>query len=159
MCDVSQKSVAKLVLECVDALVSSNENSLKGVVEKTRTRARSMPEEAFARGLAYALTFTASKGGKDTVETGLKASKCEDIISTIAGKHASEEELSYGLYGAIILYIAKNAGIIKGDKFEQVIYEILEKPAVIETRMWNVLDWFKRVAEAYIRVAEAYVHE
>lgn len=145
----------KLVLECINAVVS-NYGSSGGIAERVRTRARSIPEEAFARGLAYALTFTASKGGKDIMEVGLRIAKCEDVVNTIkdiVDKRANrpgEEELSYGLYGAIVLYIAKSTGIIKGDKFENVLHEILEKPAVVEMKMWNVLDWLKRVAEAYI---------
>lgn len=148
--------MVELVLECINAVVS-NYGSSKGVVEKIRTRARSIPEEAFTKGLAYALIFTASKSGKSIMEIGLKVTKCEEIINTIkdmvnkrTDTKPSEEELSYGIYGAILLYIARSMGIIKGDKFEQVIYDVLEKPAVIELKMWNVLDWLKRITEAYI---------
>lgn len=153
---MSEKPLIELVLECINVVVSSYGSS-KEVVKKIRTRARSIPEEAFIKGLVYALTFTASKSGKSVIEIGLKATKCEDIINTIkdivnksTDSKPSEEELSYGIYGAILLYIAKSVGIIKGDKFEQVIHEMLEKPAVVELKMWNVLDWLKRIAEAYI---------
>lgn len=145
---MSQEPLIKLVFECVNSIISEYSSSVE-VVKKVRTRARSIPEETFVRGLAYTLTFVASKSGKDFIEAGLSAPTCKDAVKKSSNTTLSAEELSYGIYGAALLYIAKKMGIIKGDKFEHVIYEILEKPA-IESKMWNVLDWLKRVVEAYI---------
>lgn len=150
---MSQESLVKLILECVNAIASVyNSPEEKEVIERIRTRARSIPEEAFARGLAYTIVFIASKSGKNIIEKGLKSTKCEDIVKSIKNEYAGKpefEKLSYGIYGAILLHIAKNANIIKGDKFESVIYEILRNPDIIELKMWHVLDWLKRVIEAY----------
>jgi len=109
-----------------------------------------MPEYSFTRGLAYTIVFIASKSSKDLVETGLTAQKCEDVINKIKeSKIGSEEEESYAIYGAVLLYIAKKLGIVKGNKFEGIVYDVMRSP-VVEIKMWSVLDWLKRVTEAYI---------
>ncbi|MEM1694876.1 MAG: type III-B CRISPR module-associated protein Cmr5, partial [Ignisphaera sp.] len=135
-------------LECINEITSRYQSS-SDIAKKVRTRARSIPEYSFTRGLAYTLVFIASKSGKDLVEIGLKAQKCKDIIDEIDKKNIGNEEKSYAIYGAVLLHIARKLGIVKGDKFEEVVYDIMKSPAT-EIKMWSVLDWLKRITEAYI---------
>ncbi len=146
---MDEKLLLDSILECTNQIISKY-NSSSEIAKKIRTRARSMPEYSFTRGLAYTIVFIASKSSKDLVETGLTAQKCEDVINKIKeSKIGSEEEESYAIYGAVLLYIAKKLGIVKGNKFEGIVYDVMRSP-VVEIKMWSVLDWLKRVTEAYI---------
>ncbi|MEM1772135.1 MAG: type III-B CRISPR module-associated protein Cmr5 [Ignisphaera sp.] len=145
---MDEKLLLDTTLECINEITSRYQSS-SDIAKKVRTRARSIPEYSFTRGLAYTLVFIASKSGKDLVEIGLKAQKCKDIIDEIDKKDIGNEEKSYAIYGAVLLHIARKLGIVKGDKFEEVVYDIMKSPAA-EIKMWSVLDWLKRITEAYI---------
>ncbi|MEM0235916.1 type III-B CRISPR module-associated protein Cmr5 [Thermofilum sp.] len=145
---MDEKTLLDSILECINYIVSKHGPS-SDIAKKVRTRARSMPEYSFTRGLVYALVYVASRGSKDLVEMGLKAQKCEEIIDKIDETKKGNEEKSYAIYGAILLYVAKKLNIVKGDTFERIIYELTESPAA-EIKVWSVLDWLKRFAEAYI---------
>ncbi|MEM4620052.1 MAG: type III-B CRISPR module-associated protein Cmr5 [Desulfurococcaceae archaeon] len=145
---MDEKLLLGTTLECINEITSRYQSS-SDIAKKVRTRARSIPEYSFTRGLAYTLVFIASKSGKDLVEIGLKAQKCKDIIDEIDKKNIGNEEKSYAIYGAVLLHIARKLGIVKGDKFEEVVYDIMKSPAT-EIKMWSVLDWLKRITEAYI---------
>ncbi|MEM1560326.1 MAG: type III-B CRISPR module-associated protein Cmr5 [Ignisphaera sp.] len=145
---MDEKLLLDTTLECINEITSRYQSS-SDIAKKVRTRARSIPEYSFTRGLAYTLVFIASKSGKDLVEIGLKAQKCKDIFDKIDKNDIGSEEKSYAIYGAVLLYIARKLGIVKGDKFEEVVYDIMNSPAT-EIKMWSVLDWLKRITEAYI---------
>jgi len=61
----------------------------------------------------------------------------------------SPENISYGLYGAVLAYILRKAGIIESKSFAGLIRETLTKPT-LEVKARPVLEWIKRFAEAYI---------
>ncbi|MEM1646481.1 MAG: type III-B CRISPR module-associated protein Cmr5 [Ignisphaera sp.] len=145
---MDEKLLLDTTLECINEITSRYQSS-SDIAKKVRTRARSIPEYSFTRGLAYTLVFIASKSGKDLVEIGLSAQECKDIFDKIDKNDIGSEEKSYAIYGAVLLHIARKLGIVKGDKFEEVVYDIMNSPAA-EIKMWNVLDWLKRITEAYI---------
>ncbi|MEM4976256.1 MAG: type III-B CRISPR module-associated protein Cmr5 [Desulfurococcaceae archaeon] len=144
---MDEELLIKSVLECINHITSKYGPS-SDIAKKVRARARSMPEYSFTRGLVYTLVFVASKSSKDLVEIGLKEQRCEDVINKIEESKASSEEKSYAIYGAILLHIARKLNIVKEDKFEEAVRD-LRSPAT-EVKMWYVLDWLKRFAEAYI---------
>ncbi|MEM1741591.1 MAG: type III-B CRISPR module-associated protein Cmr5 [Desulfurococcaceae archaeon] len=140
------------ILECINQ-ITSKYGSSTDIARKIRSRARSIPAYSFTKGLVYSLVYIASRSSKDLVEIGLKAQKCEEIIVKIMEDKMSNEEKSYAIYGAILLYIAKKLNIVKGEGFDEIICDITRSP-VAEIKMWSVLDWFKRFTEAYIHERE-----
>ncbi|MEM4620986.1 MAG: type III-B CRISPR module-associated protein Cmr5 [Desulfurococcaceae archaeon] len=150
---MEEKLLLDLILECINQITSKCGSSTD-IVKKVRSRARSIPSYSFTKGLVYSLVYIASRSSKDLVEIGLKAQKCEDVINEIImKKEVGNEEKSYAIYGAILLYIAKELNIVNGNRFDDIICDITKSP-VAEIKMWSVLDWFKRFAEAYIRERE-----
>ncbi|MEM1635958.1 MAG: type III-B CRISPR module-associated protein Cmr5 [Thermosphaera sp.] len=145
---MSEKILLDSILQCLEEIKSRDSVSSE-IPSKVRARARSIPELSFTRGLAYAMVFIASKSSKDLVELGLKEQECKDIIDKIYKDNISIEEKSYAVYGAVLLFVARKLGIAKGTKFEDVVRDIMKSP-VLEVKMLNVLDWLKRIAEAYI---------
>lgn len=146
---MNEDVIVKSILECVDELLRSY-GSNEGVVSGFRTRARTVPQEAFSRGLSYALVYVAARSNVKAVEKGLVGDRCSEVIEQVS-KNTGSEELPYGLYGAILLYTLRKTDIIPKSEntFTKVLMKVIEDPS-IEARSWLVLDWLKRIAEAYI---------
>lgn len=150
---MSENIVVKSILGCIDELMHSYE-SRKDVISGFRTRARTAPQEAFSRGLAYALVYIASKSNVEVLMKGLTEDKCSDVIKQVM--NIGVDEVPYGLYGAVLLHVLKKAGIIEAqitsetkEVFTEIITKIIDDPS-IEAKSWLVLDWLKRITEAYI---------
>ncbi|MCS7111680.1 MAG: type III-B CRISPR module-associated protein Cmr5 [Ignisphaera sp.] len=154
---MESKLMVEQVFSCINSIIEryAGSKNRAGVVKRFRARARSLPQEVFSRGLAYTLVYIAARSSRDAVERGLeeKITECRDVVNSVgelADKtNMGEEELSYALYGAVILYLAKRLGIVKLNRLESIVCEALNN-VVLEVKMWPVIDWLKRVAEAYI---------
>jgi hypothetical protein len=84
------------------------------------------------------------------LENGLlEAQSCKDVVERVLASKGSSEEISYGLYGAVLLYVLKRGRIIGSKTFNELVREALTKPA-LEVKARPVLEWTKRFAEAYI---------
>jgi CRISPR type III-B/RAMP module-associated protein Cmr5 len=142
------KEVISEALSCIESLVSGR-NSKEEILQRFRTRARSIPADLYIHGLAYTLTIIAARSSKDALEKGLTGMKCVDVIKSVEGMFNGVEEKSYGIYGAIITYLLKKAEIIKSNTFKELINEVLNN-YVIDLRAREVFEWLKRFAEAYI---------
>jgi len=145
------KEVISEALSCIESLVGGR-NPKEEILQRFRTRARSIPADLYIHGLAYTLTIIAARSSKDALEkglTGMTGMKCVDVIKSVEGMFGSVEEKSYGIYGAIITYLLKKAEIIKSNTFKELINEVLNN-YVIDLRAREVFEWLKRFAEAYI---------
>ena len=147
MSATTEKTMISLALDCVNNLLGTFGDDVK---KRFKARARDMPTELFTKGFAYMITLTAARSNASLVEVGLRASRCADIMDRLSGSRGlSEEEYGYAIYGAIILYILKQAGIISGSSLSDVIKSSLNDPT-IDQHAILVVEWIKRLAEAYI---------
>lgn len=142
------KEVISEALNCVESLVSGR-GSKEEILQRFRTRARSIPVNLYTHGLAYVLTIIAARSSRDAIEKGLTGMKCVDIIKDVEGIFRDTEEKSYGIYGAIITYLLKKAEIIKSSTFKDLVNEVLSN-YVADLRAREVFEWLKRFTEAYI---------
>jgi hypothetical protein len=114
-----------------------------------------MPVYSFTHGLLYVLTLLAARSSKSLVEYGLSESQsCRELVERLlsgVSREGGVEEISYGLYGAVVLYILKRTGAIESKTFSDLVKELLAKPA-LEVKARPTLEWVKRFAEAYIEV-------
>lgn len=143
------ESVVESSMKCINLLVSRSANA--EFLRSFRARARSVPTDIAVHGITYALTVLAARSSYKAIEAGLIASECAEVIEKVREvlKSADSEELSYGTYGAIVVYIMKSAGMIKSNNFEELIRETLKDPLLrLKARM--VFEWVKRFSEAYI---------
>lgn len=152
---MSERIIVAEALNCVESIASY---APKDVAKGFRSRAREMPVYSFTHGLLYALTLLAARSSKSPLEYGLSESQsCRELVEHLlsrASRGAEErgaEEISYGLYGAVVLYILKRTGAIESKTFSDLVKELLTKPA-LEVKARPTLEWVKRFAEAYIEV-------
>lgn len=149
---MSERIIVAEALNCVESIASY---APKDVAKGFRSRAREMPVYSFTHGLLYALTLLAARSSKSLLEYGLSESQsCRELVERLLSRVSRErgvEEISYGLYGAVVLYILKRTGAIESKTFSDLVKELLAKPA-LEVKARPTLEWVKRFAEAYIEV-------
>jgi CRISPR type III-B/RAMP module-associated protein Cmr5 len=149
---LSEKTIVEEALNCVEfvANYASRSKEDSEIARKFRSRARETPVYSFTHGLAYTLTLLAARSSKSLLEYGLlEAQSCKDVVERVFASKRSSEEVSYGLYGAILLYVLERGKIIESKTFPELVREALTKPA-LEVKAKPVLEWIKRFAEAYI---------
>jgi len=143
------KKVVESSMKCINLLVSRYSDA--DFLKNFRARARSVPADVAVHGITYALTVLAARSNYRAIEVGLIASECVGVVERVREvlKDASSEELSYGAYGAVVVYVMKSAGMIKSNNFKELIEETLRDPLLrLKARM--VFEWVKRFSEAYI---------
>jgi len=149
---LSERIIVAEALNCVESIASY---APKDVAKGFRSRAREMPVYSFTHGLLYALTLLAARSSKSLLEYGLSESQsCRELVERLLSRVSRErgvEEISYGLYGAVVLHILKRTGAIESKTFSDLVKELLAKPA-LEVKARPTLEWVKRFAEAYIEV-------
>jgi CRISPR type III-B/RAMP module-associated protein Cmr5 len=149
---LSERVIVTEALNCVESIASY---ASKDVAKGFRSRAREMPVYSFTHGLLYVLTLLAARSSKSLLEYGLSESQsCRELVERLLSRVSREggvEEISYGLYGAVVLYILKRTGAIESKTFSDLVKELLAKPA-LEVKARPTLEWVKRFAEAYIEV-------
>jgi CRISPR type III-B/RAMP module-associated protein Cmr5 len=145
---LSERNIVTEALNCVESIASY---ASKDVARGFRSRAREMPVYSFTHGLLYALTLLAARSSKSLLEYGLsEPQSCRELVERLLSRASrGVEEISYGLYGAVVLYILKRTGAIESKTFSDLVKELLAKPAV-EAKARPTLEWVKRFAEAYI---------
>jgi len=147
------KTIIELTLECVENIAAlSSQKECRDVVKKFRSRARETPTYAFTNGLAYVITLLAARSSRNVVEHGfMKVGSCSDIVNKVISERGAlkDEELSYGLYGAILVYIIKKADLIASNNFGELVREALNN-STLDVKVRPVFEWIKRFAEAYI---------
>ena len=145
------KGVIELALECVEnvaALVSHEK--LKEVAKKFRSRAREVPAYVFTHGFVYTITLLAARSSKTLIEYGFTQSRtCSEVVTSVISQKGSLEELGYGLYGAVLIYIISKAGFSKSKNFEELVKESLNN-SILDAKAKYTLEWIRRFAEAYI---------
>jgi len=141
-------------MKCINLLVSKSADA-KFLIS-FRARARSVPTDIAVHGITYALTVLAARSNYKAIEVGLTASECAEVVEKVREvlKDADNEELSYGTYGAVVIFIMKSAGMIKSNNFEELIRETLKDP-LLRLKARTVFDWVKRFSEAYIPSGES----
>lgn len=149
---LSEKTIVEEALNCIELIANyaSRDKEHSEIAKKFRSRARETPVYSFTHGLAYTLTLLAARSSKSLLENGLlEAQSCKDVVEHVLASKGSSEEISYGLYGAVLLYVLKRGRIIGSKTFNELVREALTKPA-LEVKARPVLEWIKRFAEAYI---------
>lgn len=143
-----QKLVAEKAFECIESIMNTFKDS-SDVPKSFRSRARSIPTDQFTKGLHYVLTLLAARSSKNWIEKGLQSNNCEEIAQSVKNSKLSPEEGGYALYGAVLAYILRSTGLTNAKTFKDLVYEALNNP-IINTRSTLILEWIKRLAEAYI---------
>jgi len=141
------------VVNCIEQVTNIRLSSKKGaeILKGFRTRARSIPTTLFTRGLAYTTILISSRSSSRLVELGLLKNSCEEIASEVArqSEEYDVEKLSYGLYGAVILFLLRKGGVITSTKLSDMLREVV-RDSSIDSKATTVFEWIKRLAEAYI---------
>jgi CRISPR type III-B/RAMP module-associated protein Cmr5 len=116
-----------------------------------RSRARDMPAELVSKGFSYVIVLTASRGDLKIVELGLTSTSCQELVKSARDKKLDKEDIriGYSLYGAILLLSLKKLGVIGEEKFSKLVERSLKDPILNQTA-YTVMDWIKRLAEAYL---------
>jgi CRISPR type III-B/RAMP module-associated protein Cmr5 len=145
MLSVKPEVVSTLV-DCFEYL----SNELKDDEARTlRSRARDMPAELVSKGFSYVIVLTASRGDLEVVERGLTSTSCQELVKSARDRKLSKEDIGYALYGAILLLSLKKLGAIGEEKFSKLVERSLKDPILNQTA-YTVMDWIKRLAEAYL---------
>ena len=115
-----------------------------------------MISDLYSSGVAYVVSICAARSSAMAVELGLSASKLEDFIKVIEDKDVAkkygisgDEEYSYAIYGASILYALKALGLLNANKLSDAIRELLGN-TLADRKAFQFAIWLKRFAEAYI---------
>lgn len=140
--------IARLVFECIEACLKRWGGQIDEL-KRLRARARSLPAEVFAKGLAYTLVLIASRSSREAIEVGLNANKCEDVVDKIRSAGYRGEKIGYALYGAILAYVLKSSGFTKATTFKDFVNQAFNDHMLL-ARTPIALEWIKRLAEAYI---------
>jgi CRISPR type III-B/RAMP module-associated protein Cmr5 len=149
MLSVKPEVVSTLV-DCFEYL----SNELNDAEARTlRSRARDMPAELVSKGFSYVIVLTASRGDLKVVELGLTSTSCQEIVKSardrVRDRKLDIEDIGYALYGAILLFSLKKLGAIGEEKFSKLVERSLKDPILNQTA-YTVMDWIKRLAEAYL---------
>ncbi|MCS7099860.1 MAG: type III-B CRISPR module-associated protein Cmr5 [Sulfolobales archaeon] len=151
------ENLVKIVTECVSGFKKKlgDKGFSEDMLSSFRSRAREAPTLIFMRGLPYTLVYVASRSSQEVFSLGLNAETCEDLSSKIL-KYIEEKNLrdkaektGYVIYGALLAFAMKKAGVTRAGDFESLIKSVLNDP-LASTRASTVADWIKRFAEAYI---------
>jgi CRISPR type III-B/RAMP module-associated protein Cmr5 len=145
MLSVKPEVVSTLV-DCFEYL----SNELKDDEARTlRARARDMPAELVSKGFSYVIVLTASRGDLKVVERGLTSTSCQELVKSARDRKLGKEDIGYALYGAILLLSLKKLDAIGEEKFSKLVERSLKDPILNQTA-YTVMDWIKRLAEAYL---------
>jgi CRISPR type III-B/RAMP module-associated protein Cmr5 len=145
--------IVKDVVECVELV--ANLSKVKGgseIASKLKTRARSIPSVLFTNGFTYTITLLAARSSRSLIELGFRDSckaMVDEAVKMFNERRADEEETSYGLYGALLVYLLRKMRAIKASNFKELVTESIGNTA-LDLKAWQVVEWVKRFAEAYI---------
>ena len=146
--------IVKDIAECVELVANLSNAVEKGseIASGFRTRARSIPSVLFANGFTYTVTLLAARSSRSLIELGFR-DNCKAIVDEAVKmfneKKLDKEEMSYGLYGAILVHILRKMGAIKTSNFKDLVTESITNTA-LDLKAWQVVEWLKRFAEAFI---------
>lgn len=151
---MSTEEVIRVVSECVSTYKMEFD---RDVLRSFRSRARESPALMFSRGLAYAIVYVASRSSETVFGIAFNARGCADLCARLREHAGAEEiraeELGYALYGALLTFAIKAYGIVveagSGDLFKSLVEVFLRDP-VANAKAFEVAEWIKRFAEAYI---------
>jgi len=141
------------ILECIKAIDDYKAKGKDAVAGGFRSRSRETPTYIYTHGLPYAITLLAARSSKSLLENGLlqDTATCRDVVERVLSMENDEKKASYGLYGALVLYIMKREGLIKSRTFSDLVKEMLQNPT-IEAKSKPIFEWFKRLSEAYFKI-------
>jgi len=145
--------IVKDVVECIELVADLGKvKDGSEIASGFRTRARSIPSVLFTNGFTYTITLLAARSSRSLIELGFRDS-CKAIVNEAAKMfnegRADEEETSYGLYGALLVYLLRKMEAIKASNFKELVTESIDNTA-LDLKAWQVIEWVKRFAEAYI---------
>jgi CRISPR type III-B/RAMP module-associated protein Cmr5 len=145
--------IVRDVVECVELVAELGKvKDGSNIVSGFRTRARSIPSVLFTNGFTYTITLLAARSSRSLIELGFRDS-CKSIVDEATKmfneKKADKEETSYGLYGALLVYLLRKIGAIKALNFKELVTESIGNTA-LDLKAWQVVEWVKRFAEAFI---------
>jgi CRISPR type III-B/RAMP module-associated protein Cmr5 len=144
-----EKVIVSNALECIENIIRniSNERAKRSF----RSRARDIPSDLFTRGPTYTMVYIAARSNVHSLNIAFAASDCKQIVEYINKSDMKPEEKGYALYGAVVIHILKQIGLIKARNFTELINETLTNP-VLYNYFNAIAEWIKRFAEGYIEI-------
>lgn len=145
------REVIAQVLECIKMVTDVRSGISRDRLEAFRSRARDLPSTMFINGFAYALTYIASRSTIKTIELGLLAESCNDLLTKLVEhiKNVEREEAGYIMYGSILAFLIKQAGLSTAKSFDELLRAAMED-VILSQGALVLAEWIKRLAEAYI---------
>ena len=145
--------IVKDVVECIELVAGLGKvEGGSEIASRFKTRARSIPPVLFTNGFTYTITLLAARSSRSLIELGFRDSckaMVDEAVKMFNERRADEEETSYGLYGALLVYLLRRTGAIKASNFKELVTESIGNTA-LDLKAWQVVEWVKRFAEAYI---------
>ena len=144
-------SVEKLAIECVEELAkrATPGDELR---RRFRARARQLHSDLYYQGVAYVVAIAAARSEKaDVLEKALQLADCKSFIELALGQKAKAEELSYLLYGGMMLAALKKQGVVSSTALADLLKnELLDprKASLAGSVALKFAEWAKRMAEA-----------
>ncbi len=145
---MNSELVAKVVGCFEEARNAIERDELK---KKIRTRARNLATDVYYHGAAYVIALCAARSKREAIEKALSASDCKALLTEIREvmKDAKDEELSYAVYGAILVHALKSVGHFRNSKnLKDVLEEAVRASSVVDAKASLVAHWIKLLAEA-----------
>ena len=147
------QEIIKYAAHCINC-ISKLEIGRIEVARRVRTRARQLFETLTYQGLPYLFAYVGGKATErrlfELYDTICKDADTESIAKELLDKikGMSDEDASYGLYGASIMcIISKVTGINLRCSLEELIYKYgFDK--LIQQVAYNAAKWLKFFAEA-----------
>lgn len=144
-----ESKVVDLTFTCVKHVIQK-EGMKSDAVKGLRSRARDIPTMIFTQGLAYTLTFIASRSSSKVFEKALESKNCEELTSGIKELRLSGEKIGYAIYGGMLTYIMKDLGLVNTCMNLKDLVDLAIRDPTLEVRVWPIVEWLKRVVEAYV---------
>lgn len=151
MTNMMTRELIALALDCIKSLIDLARSSSTDTLRAFRTRARDLPTTMFVNGFAYTLVYVASRSSAKAIDNGLIAKSCSDLTSMLRelSQGLGREEVGYALYGLLLTFLIKSAGLTNAKSFDELVKKAMEDP-VLERGAGVIAEWIKRLAEAYI---------
>ncbi len=137
---------------CINCIASMN----KDLAGRVRTRARQLFQVLTYQGLPYLFAYVGGKAGERSLQTlyeilqkgGNPSDISKKLAESIKNLRLSEEDASYALYGASMMYILSK---ITGRDFKKSLEELVYSygfDKLIQKVSYEIAKWLKFFAEA-----------
>jgi CRISPR type III-B/RAMP module-associated protein Cmr5 len=141
--------VLKYSVECVKA-VEEQYGKKGGVASKFRSRAREFAESFYYNDMTFMLTYIAAKSGENYLVGELIRNDVSDIVKEIKRIKTSDDEKSYGIYGAFLSKYIQLINVFEKspNNLGDFLLAVQEKSLILTPYILEFAKWLKRLSEA-----------